>query len=92
MFASPAIAGLNHLLADAPWARARLAPFAGRTAVFHVTPSVLSLGIDGSLSWITDAVKRLTDAGFVVVVSAGNAQKPACQQSPASAPAQGASR
>ena len=47
MFASPAIAGLNHLLADAPWARARLAPFAGRTAVFHVTPFVLSLGIDG---------------------------------------------
>lgn len=46
MFASPAIAGLNHMLADAPWARERLAPFAGRTATFHVTPFVLSLGID----------------------------------------------
>lgn len=53
-----------------------------------VRPAVvnLSLGIDGSVSWIHDAVRRLTDAGFVVVTSAGNAQKPACQQSPAASP------
>lgn len=46
MFASSAIAGLNHLLADAPWARERLAPFAGRTAVFVLKPLELGLGID----------------------------------------------
>jgi ubiquinone biosynthesis accessory factor UbiJ len=46
MFASSAIAGLNHLLADAPWARERLAPFAGRTAIFVLKPIELGLGID----------------------------------------------
>ncbi len=45
MLASSAIAGLNHLLVDAPWARERLAPFAGRTAVFRLPPLEIGLGI-----------------------------------------------
>jgi ubiquinone biosynthesis protein UbiJ len=46
MFVSTAIAALNHLLATAPWARARLAPFAGRSAEIAVSPVRLALGID----------------------------------------------
>jgi ubiquinone biosynthesis accessory factor UbiJ len=33
-----ALAALNHVLAQHPWAQARLAPFAGRTVVFHCAP------------------------------------------------------
>lgn len=47
MLASSAIAGLNHLLADAPWARERLAPFTGRVAALRLSPLELSLGVDG---------------------------------------------
>ena len=32
------VAPLNHVLASAPWAQARLAPFAGKTALFRVPP------------------------------------------------------
>jgi len=32
------VAPLNHVLAQAPWARQRLAPFAGKTAQFRVFP------------------------------------------------------
>jgi ubiquinone biosynthesis protein UbiJ len=46
MLASSAVAGLNHLLADAPWARERLAPFAGRVAALRLNPLELSLGVD----------------------------------------------
>ncbi|MBS0347454.1 MAG: SCP2 sterol-binding domain-containing protein [Proteobacteria bacterium] len=47
MLASSAIAGLNHLLADAPWARERLTPFSGRVAALRLSPLELSLGVDG---------------------------------------------
>ena len=57
MFASSAIAGLNHLLADAPWARERLAPFAGRTAIFVLKPLELGLGIDKD-GYFSDAANR----------------------------------
>lgn len=63
MFASSAIAGLNHLLADAPWARARLAPFAGRTAVFLVTPLEIGLGIDND-GYFTEAVASEPDVSL----------------------------
>ena len=63
MFASSAIAGLNHLLADAPWARARLAPFAGRTAVFLVTPLEIGLGIDND-GYFTEAVSSEPDVSL----------------------------
>lgn len=46
MLASSAIAGLNHLLADAPWARERLAPFTGRVAVLRLKPLEVALGVD----------------------------------------------
>lgn len=46
MLASSAVAGLNHLLSDAPWARERLAPFAGRVAALRLNPLELSLGVD----------------------------------------------
>lgn len=41
-----ALAALNHLLADAAWARARLAPYAGRTARLTLPPWRLGLTID----------------------------------------------
>lgn len=46
MLASSAIAGLNHLLSDAPWARERLSPFAGRVAVLRLKPLEVALGVD----------------------------------------------
>ncbi len=39
-------AALNHLLAGADWARARLAPFAGRDLKLHAPPLNLVLAID----------------------------------------------
>lgn len=47
MFPSLAISGLNHLLADAPWARQRLSAFHGRTARFQLNPLELLVGVDG---------------------------------------------
>jgi ubiquinone biosynthesis accessory factor UbiJ len=45
------IAGLNHLLAGASWARTRLIPFAGRHARFEIPPVHLSftVGSGGNL-------------------------------------------
>ncbi len=38
MWSSPAVAALNHLLAQSGWAMPRLAKFAGRTARFRIAP------------------------------------------------------
>ena len=38
MFESPVIAALNHLLGCEPWARARLAPFAGEACELRAAP------------------------------------------------------
>lgn len=46
MLSSPVINGLNHLLKDAPWARERLMPFAGRSACVVLKPVEIGLGID----------------------------------------------
>jgi ubiquinone biosynthesis protein UbiJ len=43
MLAAPAAALINHLLRGAPWARERLAPFAGKTARISVFPTLLTL-------------------------------------------------
>jgi ubiquinone biosynthesis protein UbiJ len=47
-----AVAALNHLLAREPWARAVLAPFAGRSARLLAPPFAVQLGIaaDGSFA------------------------------------------
>lgn len=41
-----ALAILNHLLADEPWARARLKPYAGRTARLTLPPWRLDFAVD----------------------------------------------
>ncbi len=57
MTSFPVVAFLNHLLEDAPWARARLAPFVGRTTRV-VVPPLPDLGFvvreDGRLA-VSDA-------------------------------------
>lgn len=63
MLVSSAVAGLNHLLADAPWARERLAPFAGRTAVFSVKPVDIGVGIDND-GYFTEAVAAEPDVAL----------------------------
>lgn len=40
------VAGLNRLLQDAPWGRARLAPFSGHIAALHLPGLSLHLGVD----------------------------------------------
>lgn len=49
MFDQPIIAALNHVAANAPWAREKLKPFAGREALFTMPPWRLQLliGADG---------------------------------------------
>lgn len=51
MFAQPAVATLNHLLAQNSWALQRLARFSGKTARFHIAPFSFACTIrdDGSL-------------------------------------------
>ena len=40
------LAAINHLLEAAPWARARLKPFAGQVAVFEISPLTVQLEVD----------------------------------------------
>ena len=63
MLVSSAVAGLNHLLADASWARERLAPFAGRTAVFAVKPVEIGVGVDND-GYFTEAVTAEPDVSL----------------------------
>jgi len=46
MFDRVALAVLNHLLQDEPWARARLKPFAGRTARLTLPPWQIDFAVD----------------------------------------------
>lgn len=68
MFASSAIAGLNHLLADAPWARERLAPFSGRVAALRLSPLELSLGVDGD-GYFNETAAREPDVALDLPLS-----------------------
>lgn len=43
----PAAAAINHLLRDAPWARERLAPFAGSTVQCELPPVSATFAVDG---------------------------------------------
>ena len=63
MLVSSAVAGINHLLADASWARERLAPFAGRTAVFAVKPVEIGVGVDND-GYFTEAVTAEPDVSL----------------------------
>jgi ubiquinone biosynthesis accessory factor UbiJ len=51
MFTAPAVATVNHLIAQSGWAQARLQRFAGKTAQFDVPPFVFSCTVkpDGLL-------------------------------------------
>ncbi|MFN6960822.1 MAG: SCP2 domain-containing protein [Rhodocyclaceae bacterium] len=51
------LAAVNHLLDDAPWARARLAPFSGRRARFDIPPMTISFTVtsEGRLSPTDDS-------------------------------------
>ncbi|MBL8459964.1 MAG: SCP2 sterol-binding domain-containing protein [Zoogloea sp.] len=60
MLNSSVIAGLNHILSDAPWARERLVPFAGRSTVFVLKPVELGLGIDVD-GYFTEAATTTPD-------------------------------
>lgn len=77
MFEPVFIAGLNHLLAGAQWARARLLPFAGRRARFDMPPFSFGFEVapdgqvipnpDSTNANITDVVIRLpTDTPFLL--------------------------
>lgn len=46
MFAALSLASLNHLLSQADWARARLVPFAGKSARIAMQPWLLDFAID----------------------------------------------
>ena len=54
MLTSATIVSLNSLLADAPWARQKLMPFAGRNAMLSLEPLNIGLGIDGD-GYFTEA-------------------------------------
>jgi len=55
MLDSVALAALNHLLQSAAWARARLMPFAGRTARLNVPPLQIDLVIDADGMFVETA-------------------------------------
>ena len=52
---STAAAVLNHMLAREPWARERLAPFAGRSARLQAVPFSVQLGIDADGNFTAEA-------------------------------------
>ena len=68
------LAGLNHLLTGAQWARARLVPFAGRRARFDMPPLAFGfeIALDGGVipnpdPGVTDVIIRLpADTPFLL--------------------------
>ncbi|MGH7290354.1 MAG: ubiquinone biosynthesis accessory factor UbiJ [Myxococcota bacterium] len=56
-----AAAAVNHVLAPAAWARARLKPFAGRTVHVHSVPFVLALTLTAEGLWQPGAADAAPD-------------------------------
>lgn len=56
--AHAALSALNHLLAGAAWARARLTPFAGRTLRLAAPPLLLTLSVDSEGYFATSGADR----------------------------------
>ena len=69
MLTSTVIAALNHLLTDAPWARDRLKPFAGRTAVIQVAPASLCVAVEGDGFFTDSATADTPDVRLELPVS-----------------------
>jgi ubiquinone biosynthesis protein UbiJ len=64
-FASRAAAAvLNRMLAREPWARERLAQFAGRSARLQALPFSVQLGIDADGSFVADSATPTVTLGF----------------------------
>ncbi len=63
------LAALNHLLRDAAWARARLLPFAGRTARLRLAPWQLDFAIDGA-GQLTQATAAQPDVELTLATDA----------------------
>ena len=66
MLDQAALAALNHLLSGSSWARARLAPFAGRGARLSMPPFKLAFVVSAEGSLTTT---KLDDAGCDVQIS-----------------------
>ena len=61
MFDTIFLGGLNHLLASANWARARLAPFAGRRACFAMPPFDFGFEVSTEGTVVANADPAQTD-------------------------------
>ena len=79
LFSRPLAAAVNHLLQSASWARARLQPFAGKTARFHFAPFAVTLAIraagevdDSTLTGAADASFTLTPGIALRMLAADN--------------------
>lgn len=69
LFSSPALAGLNHVLDQADWARLKLQPFAGRSVRIAMAPFALSFTIsgDGRLQG-SDATAKPADLDIILPI------------------------
>lgn len=66
MFAQPAVATLNHLLAQSGWALQRLARFRGMTARFHIAPFSFACTIQDDGAFRAAATDVSADASCVI--------------------------
>jgi len=65
----PLAPAINHVLKSASWARARLVPFAGKTARFSLPPFAITLAIRDS-GEVEDSTATGADASFVLTPGA----------------------
>ena len=69
MFAQPAVAMLNHLLAQGGWASQRLARFSGKTARFNIVPFSLACTIQDDGLLREAAAEVSADASLTIPLS-----------------------